>query len=102
MAEADQISTTTKTGDDEHYLQALAGAFTEGVDLGPRDSHIRALCDRLEAELTVFWQEHAAVLSSSESDVPGVTDILDSMVVLSQRFKQVARLARTYRSAQER
>lgn len=78
---------STDAADIQGLTETLAGAFAEGVDLGPRGPQIRALGQSLEAAIEALRLKLSTV--GSRVQIAGQTLNLDQLA-------QMAQAARTY------
>ena len=70
---------------------ALAGAFAEGVDLGPRGAQIRALGESLETMIEALRLELVGL-----GELLQVDDVTDAVELDLEQLIRMATAARTY------
>jgi hypothetical protein len=87
MSRVRSHGSSTDTADIRGLTEALAGAFAEGVDLGPRAPQIRALGQSLEAAIEALRLKLGAF--GSQVQIAGQTLDLNQLA-------RMARAARTY------
>lgn len=95
MAELHLISPPEDGSAAERCFQALASAHAQGVDLGPRGPHIRALSQSIEALLIALRQEHDALTRSLAADTPEVREVLSAISSLNAILQPLIQAART-------
>lgn len=78
---------TMSAGEISNLSSALAGAFAEGVDLGPRGDHIRSLGRSLD--ITIAALRRALIEIGEPSGSAEIFDLLDRLV-------PITRAARSY------
>lgn len=80
-----------------HHAEILRGAFSEGVDLGSRSTHIRALAVSLKNSLEILKDNVLELESSPDAQVPIVASIIIQWRFVIQKLQRAIDLADQYK-----
>ena len=96
MADIHPLSVPLDREQATQLLAVLSGALADGIDLGPRGPHIRALALSLDTLLTSFRHEVGGILALTDCDRPGCQETLAACIDLIWHVEALISRARTY------
>ena len=96
MADIHPLSVPLDTNGAIQLLAVLSGALAEGIDLGPRGPHIRALALSLDTLLASLRHEVVSILAQAYWDGLGRQETLAACVDLIWHVETLIGRARAY------